>query len=146
MERSQPIKNNKVRNLTLMEMRKEKTRSLGTSVQGGKKERMKSEGLKNRLWVCVCVLCLSGSMLVWMPAYVCRRSGACVRAFMCVRQTGSCTGARLFLNIVRTSIDNKQVRAGEEREEKKEKGWIQRRDISLCPHFTKRRQRDMMNQ
>lgn len=43
MERSQPIENNKVRNLTLMkEMRKRKRRSLGTSVHGGKKGRMRS--------------------------------------------------------------------------------------------------------
>ena len=60
MERSQPIENNKVRNLTLMkEMRERKTRSLGTSVHGGKKERKDEERgrqrLKKQTVLCVCL-------------------------------------------------------------------------------------------
>ncbi len=80
--------------------------------------------MKNRLCVCECVLLssrVSESVLVRMPAYVCAcvcveegGGSTCVRAFMCARQTGSCGRGQLFLHIVRTSIDNKQVRAEKE--------------------------------
>lgn len=69
----------------------------------------------------VCVCCSSGPVCTdgwknarWGGVCVC----LCVCGCMCERQASSCSGGRLFLHIVWTSIDDEQVRAGKRTESK----------------------------
>lgn len=93
----------------MKEMRKRKHCPLTYVCRVERKEEWGAEIGKHSLYV-MCV-CLFGAMLARMPAY-CMCACMWTRGCICVRQTSSCSGGRLFLQIVWTSIGDKQVRAG----------------------------------
>lgn len=134
MERSQPVENNKYRNLTLM--KEEKENMAACHICAVSKKRMDEErGMKNRpcIFMCACWVCFSTDASIRVGIF--ERLVQCyLRANMCVRPMGS-SKRRTIVPVLCANIDRQQVNQCQGGEKEEKRGGNQKGTLSFVRIF-----------